>query len=109
MITEMNAVFWDVTPRVFCFGGTYRLHHQGDKIRRARSNVSSNCIVFRLLVTNNVVPSSLIPVTLMAEAILFIETSVLTRATRRKIPADGILHSHRRENLKSYTDNRNVC
>jgi hypothetical protein len=30
------------------------------------------------------------------------ETSVLTRATRRNILEDAILHSHRRENLKSY-------
>jgi hypothetical protein len=30
------------------------------------------------------------------------ETSVHTRSTRRHIPEDGILHSHRRENLKSY-------
>jgi hypothetical protein len=30
------------------------------------------------------------------------ETSVLTRSTRRNIPEDTILHSHRRENLKSY-------
>jgi DNA-binding TFAR19-related protein (PDSD5 family) len=28
--------------------------------------------------------------------------SVLTRATLRNIPKDVILHSHRRENLKSY-------
>jgi hypothetical protein len=27
---------------------------------------------------------------------------ISSRATRRNIPEDGILHSHRRENLKSY-------
>jgi hypothetical protein len=31
------------------------------------------------------------------------ETSVLTRATRYHIPEDSSLHSHRCENLKSYT------
>jgi hypothetical protein len=31
------------------------------------------------------------------------ETWVLTRATWRNIPEDDILHSNRRENLKSYT------
>jgi hypothetical protein len=30
------------------------------------------------------------------------ETSLLTKATWRSIPEDAILHSHRRENLKSY-------
>jgi hypothetical protein len=30
------------------------------------------------------------------------ETSVLTRASRRNNPEDTILHSNRRENLKSY-------
>jgi hypothetical protein len=37
-VTMMNAVFWDVTPCGSCmnprFGGTWRLHHQGDKNRR---------------------------------------------------------------------------
>jgi hypothetical protein len=38
--------------------------------------------VRRLLVTANVVPNSLILVTLMMEAIRSSETSILTRATR---------------------------
>jgi hypothetical protein len=58
--------------------------------------------VRRLLVTANVVPSSPILVTLMMEALCSSETSVLTRATRRNISEDGILHSHSREDLNSY-------
>jgi hypothetical protein len=57
--------------------------------------------VLQLLVTANIVPSLPILATPMKERIRSCETPVLTRARRRNIPVDGILHIHRRENLKS--------
>jgi hypothetical protein len=70
-----NAVFWDVTACGYCKNW---------------------------LDTANVVPSSPNLVALMMEALRSSDMSVLTRVTRRKSPEDGILHSHLRENLKSY-------
>jgi hypothetical protein len=87
-----NAVFWDVTPcdscKNGCFDGTYRLHHQGDKNRRAKNNDSIN---YKLKIAANVVLSSSILVTLNMEAIRSSETAVLTRTVLHHISEDGIL------------------
>jgi hypothetical protein len=58
--------------------------------------------MLRLLVTANVVPKSPILFTLMMETIRSSKSSVLTRATRHNFSEDYILHSHYRENLKSF-------
>jgi hypothetical protein len=72
-VTMKNAIFWDVMPcgscNNQCYGGAYCLHAS----------------MLPLPVTANIVPSSLILVTLMMEAIRSSETSVLTRATRHNI------------------------
>jgi hypothetical protein len=54
------------------------------------------------LVRTDVVSSSPIFVNLMKQALSSSKTSVLTRSSRRNIPEDAILHSHRRENFTSY-------
>jgi hypothetical protein len=54
-----------------------------------------------LLVSANV-PNLQILDTLIIEVIHSLKVSDLIRATWYDIPEDGILHSHRRENLKSY-------
>jgi hypothetical protein len=72
-----------------------------------RCTLRRNVIVFlrrvrRLLVTANFVPIPSIVVNLMTEAIRSSETSGLTRVKQCNILEDEILHSHRRENVKSY-------
>jgi hypothetical protein len=90
-VTMKNAVFWDVAPcRSYVnrhFGGTYRLHLQGRKIRH-------QC--FRLVVQSAATCSRWFFArgfsTLKMEAICSSEMLVHTRCTRRQISEDGILH-----------------
>jgi hypothetical protein len=76
------------------------------RIDLLRTDISEERIptLITVLVIVNVVSSTLILSTVMMEVISFSETLVLTIATRHHIPEDCILHSHRREYLKSYIE-----
>jgi hypothetical protein len=65
--------------------------NEGTAIKRIVSSVMLSCVAFvRTAFQRNLAPPSS----------GWQETSVLTRATRRNIPENTILHSHRRENFK---------
>jgi hypothetical protein len=57
--------------------------------------------MLQLLVTANAVPSLLILFTQMMEIICSSKTSVVSRATGRHSPEDGILHSRHCENFRA--------
>jgi hypothetical protein len=97
---ELSATFLWVT-RIGELGTTLPVTSNRHTLwRNTKWALRSMC---RLLVTANVLPSSPILVTLRKVALRSSETSALIGATWHNIPQYGILHSHRRENLKSYT------
>jgi hypothetical protein len=83
VVTMKNNV-WDVLScgsyKNRHFGGKYLLYHQG----------------LLLLLTVIIIYSSPVLVSLIMGAISSSETSVLTRATRRNISEEGILHREQR-------------
>jgi hypothetical protein len=84
-----NVVFWDL--RRVALAKTDVSKEPSVSIVKVRRIGESLRSMRRLLITANFLPSSQIFLTLMMEALVSSETSILTRTTRRDIPEDAIL------------------
>jgi hypothetical protein len=86
-VTMMIIIFWEMTPcgsyKNRRFGGSYRLHLQG---ARVRAGYSASLCLYRSLQLRSVTRSH--SCILKMEAIRSSETSVLIRATRCHLPED---------------------
>jgi hypothetical protein len=84
-LAVQTVVFWDMAALVIVI-----------------ATKTSNLTKLRVISTANVVPSSRTVTILKMEVVSSPETLVLTKTTRHHIPEEGILHNHRREDLKLY-------
>jgi hypothetical protein len=114
-LLQISSIFWNIMPYsplkvTRCFGGTCRLHHQGQKISQARNHHESmwETRVLRFACLLCFPPAFTLvscldySSTLKVEATCSSEMSVdCKRITWRYIPEDRSLYDHRCENLKS--------
>jgi hypothetical protein len=102
-VSEVPSPYIIKVKRISELGTTLAITSNRRTMRRNSMNFYAfRRSVRRLLVTANVVLCSSILVILMIEASHSSEASILRRGTWHNVQENDIIHSHRRENLKSY-------